>query len=265
MKFSLNTIKVIFEKHGPTILSYTAIFGVAATMYLMHRAEAKNAINICANMLTEDDDTIYADVRKDVYKRNWKTFIPPAACGLATIGLIFGANKWHLSKEAALASVAIMYKTAGEELEAKLKDEFGEEKVEEVKRKIAEEKLDANRPPWEEKHPDRMRIWEPYTNQWLELSQKDILWIEICANKLLSQKYTVTMNDILGMYGAKKTKAAENIGWSYDDETFCELAGYYGAGAWIDLCPQLDTDSNGNMYYVMDYGIHPNDISHLPK
>lgn len=264
MKISLNTIKIIFEKHGPTILSYTAMFGVAATMYLMHRAEQKNTIDICVDY-AEDDDKTYNDIRKDVYKRNWKRFIPPAACGLATMGFIFGANKWHLSKEAALASAAIMYKIAGEELEKKLKDEFGEEKVEEVKRKIAEEKLDANRPPWEEKHPDRMRIWEPYTKQWLELTQKDILWIEICANKLLSQKYTVTMNDILGMYGAKKTKAAENIGWSYDDETFCELAGYYSAGAWIDLCPQLDTDKDGNTYYVMEYGIHPNDISHLER
>lgn len=147
---NLNDIKNTLIKHGPSILTGVAMIGVAATAYLMHRAEEKNTVDICISYLDNKDQT-FVDIRKQTYKKNWKNYIPSVICGLATMGCIFGANHWHLSKEGALAAAALMYKANSEDLEKKLREEFGNDKVDEVKQKIREAKEDAERPPWEEK------------------------------------------------------------------------------------------------------------------
>ena len=83
---------------------------------------------------------------------------------------------------------------------------------------------------------------------------------------MLQGNYTVTLNEILALYpGCKKKKIGNTIGWSYDDETFCELSSYYGAGAWIDLIPQIVETKDGETYFQMEYGIHPNDITEVLK
>lgn len=266
MKIDFKLIKPVLEKHGPTILTGLASIGVLFTGYLVHRADLKNLGDITeAVLFTDDSDIPVKETVKRVTKKNWKLYIPPAVSALCTIGCIVGADRWHVSKEGMLAAAALMYKTSGEELETKLREEFGDEKVSEIKQKIAEEKADANRPPWQEKQPDKMMIWEPYTKQWFYASQKDILWDELMANKMLAQKFTVTLADICRLYGLKPTKESKTLGWSYDDETFCELASYYGAGAWIDMCPQTCTRPDGTEYFQMEYGIHPNDISEVLK
>ena len=82
---------------------------------------------------------------------------------------------------------------------------------------------------------------------------------------MLAQEFTVKLDQILALYGLRGNAKTKNLGWSYDDESFCELASYYGAGAWIDLCPQTVTNKDGSEYFQMEYGIHPNDISEVGK
>ena len=109
----------------------------------------------------------------------------------------------------------------------------------------------------------KIRIWEPYTQQWFEATQQEILWAELTANKMLHQGGQVTLNDVLKLYSdpnLKMKRKGDTLGWSWDDETFEDSACYYYAGGWIDMCPQFE-EYNGTMRFVMDYGINPNDIS----
>ena len=62
------------------------------------------------------------------------------------------------------------------------------------------------------------------------------------------------------MFGGKPTHRIDKMGWSYDDEVFCESASYYGAGAWIDLLIEPITRSDGSTFLQLNYGIQPNDI-----
>ena len=266
MKIDFKLIKPVLEKHGPTILTGLASIGVLFTGYLVHRADLKNLGDIAeAVLFTDDSDIPMGETVKRVTKKNWKLYIPSAVSAVCTIGCIVGADRWHVSKEGMLAAAALMYKTSGEELEKKLREEFGDEKVTEIKQKIAEEKAEQNRPPWEERHPDKMKIWEPYTEQWFYASQKDILWAEIVINKKLAQEMEVTLNDLLALYGCKKTKKGEELGWTIEDECFTEIWACGGAlmGNWIDFCPQVIENKDGTTYFQMEYVIHPVNIDEV--
>ena len=182
---------------------------------------------------------------------NWKNYIPPVVAGLGTAACIIGANCMHLKIEAALAGAVAFYKAAGEDFEEAVYEKFGDAGL--------RENLQIN--PTNVK----IRIWEPYTRQWFEATQQEILWAELTANKLLHQSGKVTLNDVLGFYSdqnLKKTKRGSELGWSWDSEEFDEMSSYYYAGGWIDMCPQFD-DSMGNCRFVMEYGINPMDISGL--
>ena len=246
---NVTAAKTILIKHGPSILSGAAVAGVVLTALLTHRADKKLIGAVAeAALFDEDTETPTEEIVKHQAVHYWKNYIPAGICGLLTIGCVIGSNRWHLSKEGALAAAALMYKTGGEDLEKKLRGEFGD------------------RPPWEDRNPAKMMIYDPYTDQWFQATQQEILWAELTANKMLQQRGVVTLNDILSMYkGTRKTKKGQTLGWSYSDDAFDEMASYYTCGAWIDLCPQIIINPDGTTYMQMEYGIHPGDISHLDE
>lgn len=266
MKLNFRMIKPFLQKHGPSILTGLSMLGVVATGYLTHRADRKIIGDACEAILFEDDADIPVDVTVGrVMRKHWKNYILPASVGVATMACSLGANQWHLSKEGALTAAALMYKTSGEELEKALKEKFGEEEVAEVKKKIAEAKDDKERPPWEAKHPDKMKIWEPYSKQWFWASQQQLLWAEIMINKMICQQWKVSLNDLLNIYGLRGKKEFDDIGWSYDDECYTQTWACGGRmmGNWIGFSPILKTGTDGEEYFEMDYEVHPNDITEV--
>lgn len=259
---SFNSIKPFIEKHGPTILTGLTMFGVTATAYFTHRADIKMIGDACeAILFTDDSDIPIKTTVKNSMRKNWKYYIPPILIGLTTMGCAFGANRWHLSKEGALAAAAIMYKTNNEELEKAFKEKFGEDQVTEVKKQISEAKAEKDRPPWEEKRPDKIEVWDPYTEQWLYLTEKDILWAEIAANRMLFNGEPVEYAKLIKLLGGskKKTQYGDNFGWFLDD-TFCFNSSFARGGGSIQI--EIDKISkNGSDYYELYFPIYPYDYT----
>lgn len=268
--------KMIFsmcKKSIPTILSVAAVGGVLATGYFTYKAASKHLDQVAERLFTNEDSGKETDeIRKEVLKENWKDYIPAAVAAAGTIACIIGANQIHLGKEAAMAGAVAFYKSLCDS-----KDRVFKESV--------VDKLDADGNVTRENGYSRskeaaaqevmynpndirikkIRIWEPYTKQWFEASQQEILWAEITANKMLHQKGSVCLNDVLRLYSdpnIKMTRKGKRLGWSWDDESFEEASCYYYSGGWIDMCPQFE-EWNGSVRFVMDYGINPNDISSI--
>ena len=263
MKINFKMISNIIEKHGPSILTSMAAVGVVLTGYLTHRATQKTTMEIAAETeRPENSEIAISEIKKRVTKDNWKNYIPPVIAGVGTIACIIGANYWHLSKESALAAAVAFYKASESDLKEVIKEKFGEDTLEDVKKDIAKKRIEDERPPWEPKDSNKMTIYEPYTKQWFRASQQEILWAELTANKMLQQTWKVTLNDILALYdGCKKTKLGNIIGWSMDDEMFLEAANYSPSGAaWITFVPIRVTNPDGSTYFEMEYEIHPNEL-----
>jgi len=239
--------KVIFsvvKKYAPSILSGMAVAGVGLTGWLSYRAARKS------------------DPEK-TFKEQWKIYIPAGIAGAGTIACIVGSNWIHLNREASLIGAVSFYKAMVkeyEDYEDEMLERFGDAGL----------KVNNERMPEDPKTISRnlkIRIWEPYTKQWFESSQQEILWAELTANKMLQQKGEVTLNDVLKLYSDKNIKikkAGDTLGWSYDDEVFTEGSSYYYAGAWIDMCPQF-VEVNGEWRFQMEYGMNPNDLSYIDR
>lgn len=228
--------KVIFSavrKYAPTILTGMAAVGVGLTGWLSYRAARKS------------------DPEKR-FKEQWKIYIPPVIAGAGTIACVIGANQIHLSREAAALAAVAFYKAAGEDFEDAVFDKFSDAG-------LKPNVMDESKAP---SMNMKIQIWEPYTHQWFEATQQEILWAELCANKMLQQKGQLSLNEVLRLYSdpsLKMKKRGNEIGWSWDDDMFCELSSYYYAGGWIDMCPQFVED-NGKWRFVMEYGINPNEL-----
>ena len=266
IKVNWKVISKVLEKHGPSILSWAAVGGVLLTGYLTHKATQKTTMEIASQAeLPENSEKPIGIIKKEVTKHQWKNYIPPVIAGVGTAACIIGANYWHLSKEGALTAAVAFYKAAEEEIKTAIKEKYGDESLEEIKKDIARKKMEEDRPPWEVKEPGKMDIYEPYTKQWFRASQQEILWAELTANKMLQQSWRVTLNDILVLYpGCRKTKLGQTIGWSLNDEAFLESVDYSPSGAaWITFCPQLIANDDGTSYFQMEYEIHPNDIQNV--
>ena len=248
--------KVIFpiaKKNLPGILSAAASGGVVLTAWLTHKADMKTLLEWYQET---PEDSPKGPVWK-IFTSHWKNYIPPVVAGFGTICCIAGAHKLHLSREAAMAAAVAFYKTAGEDFEEAVFEKFGDAGLKENVMTP-----DKNAPAYPSQTM-KIRIWEPYTKQWFEATQQEILWAELTANKMLNQRSKVTLNDVLRLYSdpnIKVKKIGGKIGWSWDSEMFNEAAGYYWNGGWIDMCPQYE-DWNGEMRFVMDYGIKPEDVT----
>lgn len=268
MKINFKIIGKIIEKHGPSILTGMAAVGVVLTGYLTHKATEKITMEVAdeaeqvKNSENPTSETFIAEIKKKVIKENWKNYIPPAIAGVGTIACIIGANYWHLSKESALAAAVAFYKVSESDLKEVIKEKFGEDALEDVKKDIAKKRIEDERPPWEPKDSNKMTIYEPYTKQWFRASQQEILWAELTANKMLQQTWKVTLNDILALYdGCKQTKLGNVIGWSLDDEMFMDAVSYSPSrAAWITFVPIKVEKPDGNAYFEMEYEIHPNEL-----
>lgn len=266
IKVNWKVISKVLEKHGPSILSWAAVGGVLLTGYLTHKATMKTlGKTMEAALFEEETEKPTIDICKEQTKKNWKNYIPPVIAGVGTAACIIGANYWHLSKEGALTAAVAFYKASEEEIKTAIKEKYGDESLEEIKKDIARKKMEEDRPPWEVKDPTKMDIYEPYTKQWFRASQQEILWAELTANRMLQQTGKVKLNDILAMYnGCRKTKLGEAIGWSLDDEMFLEAIDYSPSRiAWITFCPQRIDNDDGTSYFQMEYEIHPNDIQNV--
>lgn len=258
------SLKTWVLKNGPALLTGFVCSGVVTTGYLTYSATLDCLSDTTeAVLFVEDSDIPVKQTVHKVVKKNWKKYIPAGLMALFTMGCAIGAHKWHISNETALTAAALAYKTASENLEKKFSEKYGENAVKEVKKEIAEEKeLRQKVDKYALNSSEKFKIWEPYSEQWIYADLKDILWVELCANKRLLQKDEVYLDDILRMFGLKGSSKTKNLAWSYEDEMFTEGAGYYG-GAWIELTPQIVDNPNGTYYYQLEYGIHPNDISYL--
>jgi len=230
------------KKNLPSILSWTAVGGVVLTGWLTHKAARKSD-------------------PEEPFKKHWKNYIPCGIAGLGTIACIIGSNCAHLKVEAGLAGAVAFYKAAKEDLEMAVSEVYGEEGLGQVKK--AANDINPDLSAMYHDAPRTIRMLEPYTNQWFDTTPEELLWAELTANKMLSQRGTVKLNDVLRLYKNCKPKPiGETLGWSWEDEMFNESASWYCNGGWIDICPQYE-ERNGKRCYVLDYGINPIDISQI--
>ena len=233
------------QKNLPTILSVAASVGVVGTGFLAFKAGVKK----------EEANGLGASVK-------WTTYIPPIACGAATIACIISAEKLHLNREAALAAAVAFWKDNYNKLDAKMTEALGEEKAKELKREIVRDDIpkdELKKKAETAKDDGKMLCYEPYTKQFFRASKEQLLWAELTANKIFVSKGCTKLNDIIELFpGCEKKPIGDTIGWFLDDFG-CYNASYFFPGCghqWVGIAPYID-EIDGVECMVLEYELHP--------
>ena len=133
--------QALVSKHSPELLTGLGIAGMITTTILAVRATPK-ALQLI------DDKKDELDIPKEekltaieTVKTTWKCYIPAVVTGVTAAGCLIGANSVNAKRNAALAAAYNLSATALSEYKEKVIETIGEKKEQNIRAKIAEDKL----------------------------------------------------------------------------------------------------------------------------
>lgn len=139
-KFSNN-----LSKRSPEILTGIGIAGMITTTVLAVKATPK------ALTLINDAEVVKSAEGKEgsltipeKVKVTWKCYIPAATIGVASTGCLIGAQSIAGRRTAAIATAYKLSETAFKEFKEKTIETIGEKKVNDIREKMAEDKVTKN-------------------------------------------------------------------------------------------------------------------------
>lgn len=150
---------LLLGKHKSAILSGTAIVTAIGTIVMTVKATAKSVKDIeelkedkyvqaNENLNPEDEGVDKEDIKVtpvEVVKASWKHYIPVAVGVATTVTCIICAHRIDAKRIAAATSALMLSEKMNKELEHKTIEEFGKEKLDQIKEKIFHENPDLDR------------------------------------------------------------------------------------------------------------------------
>ena len=206
-------------KYSPQILTGIGIAGMITTTVLAVKATPK-----ALTLIEEKKKELQSDALTpvDTVKATWKCYIPAVSTGVLSAACLIGANSIGTRRTAALATAYKISETALHEYKDAVLESVGEEKVKEIKEKVAEKKAqkleideddiivttkgkDLCLDPWSER---------TFTSS-MEAIKKTIN--ELNNSMMFDMSGYASLNDFYKKLGLTPTKAGDVLGWNIMD------------------------------------------------
>lgn len=255
----IDKIAKFLVDNSPAIFTGLSVAGTIATTALAV-ADTPKALDELDKAYLEKGEAL---TKKEVVKATWKCYIPAGVSGAATVACILLANRAHIKKETALAAMAGFFEQRYFDYKEKVVEITDAEVDRKIETALAKDRMEENKPPKTMSARlvgEDMLCYEPITDQYFVTNQKELMWAEMTANKILSMERDVTLNKILKLFSDTDTKnpIGDKIGWWLDDSYF-EFVGYnwgYYGRAWMDITPEQET-IDGQEVYVVHFTVAP--------
>ena len=206
------------SKHSPEILTGMGIAGMITTTVLAVRATPK------ALTLIDDEASVKGEplTKVEVVKAAWKPYIPAIVTGTMSTVCLIGASKVSTSRNAALLTAYKLSETALAEYREKVVETIGEKKEQEVRHKVAKEKLIKNPPKSSEiiiTGKGNTLCYDPLSDRHFRSDLEIIRRAEITLNKEMINSIggMVTLNDFYNEIGLGRIDIGDDIGWTTDN------------------------------------------------
>ena len=213
------TAGAAFTKNSPTILTTTAVIGVATSAYLTGRAAYKAASVV-------DADDLYGGTLKDPQedfirkaKLTWKLYIPATIAGVATITSIIAAHTISSKRVAAYMSLYAIGEKAFTEYRAKVVEQHGVNKEMKVRDAVAQDRVDANPASSREviiTGSGQVLCYESITGRYFKSSVEVLRAAQNTLNARLISEMYVSLNDLFREIALPITSFGEEVGWTID-------------------------------------------------
>jgi len=210
-----------------TVCSLCGMVGVGVTALLAYKAGKKAQ----ANPAPENE------TKKEKAARVAKTYGPTVVTGVTTCVLILAGDRIHVKKEMALGAAAVMWKEGYFNLDKAVKEVVGEEKAEEINKHTKPEPKPTVTTDTKgcEGLSNCIRVYEPYTDQYIWTTRELIAWTMLEANRRLQKDLVCTINVIATGLGGKPTEEGNKWRWDFESETLDYNWGFFNMGPWIDI------------------------------
>ena len=227
--------KTFVTNHSPEILTGIGITGMCTATVLAVKATPKalkkieekkvdvyeemDACDIPSNALPEDVTLTKAEI----IKATWKCYIPAAVTTGVSVACLVGASKVNLKRNAALATAYNLSQTALTEYKKVIDETVDEEKVKEIKEKVAQEAV--NKKPVDEQRMannkeiimtdgESFRCYDMTEGRYFWSNKESIREAVNNINaRLLSYDY-VSLNEFYDELELKNTKMGDKVGWN---------------------------------------------------
>jgi hypothetical protein len=218
MDLSTLAHKAIFhlKKSSPTLLTATAIGGLAATAYFTAKGTIKAAEAIHEHETRHgvaDDSRERAKVHVQVA---WRCYVPAAATATATVACIVGANRVGLRRAAAAQAGLFLAERTYSEYRAKVVEEFGQRKDDTIREGIAKDRVASTNPPSQEvllTGPGNVLSMELYTGRYFACDMETLRRANNTLNERLIRHDYASLDDFYDLIGLQPTSTSSEIGW----------------------------------------------------
>ena len=158
--------------------------------------------------------------KREVVKVVWKCYAPAVLTGLAGASLIVGGNHVHAKRNAVLATAYKISEAAYTEYKAKTKEVLGEQKVEEIKNKIDQDRIKDNTKSESvvvDTELGKDLCYDCISGRYFYSSIDHIKRSVNELNRKLIHEMYISLNEFYFELGLKATKIGDNLGWNLND------------------------------------------------
>ena len=221
-------------KYSPQILTGLGIAGMLTTVVLAVKATPKALKNIDAEKERQNDELskqakeqgidICEKVTNlkpiDTVKATWKCYIPAVVTGAASTACLIGACSVNTRRTAALATAYKISETALHEYREKVIETIGEKKEEEVRDKVAQQKL-ADNPVASNTviitTKGNTLCYDAFSGRYFRSDIEKIRRAENSINRRMFTDMYVSLNEFYDELELDHTDIGHQLGWNMDD------------------------------------------------
>ena len=203
----LNSSKIFLRRNSPTILTFLGAAGVVATSIAAAKATPK-AMALLEKTKEEKGEEL---TKLEMVKVAGPAYIPAVAIGASTIACIFGANALNKKTQASIMSAYALLDTSYKQYKSKVKELYGENSDQNVKKEIAKDKFKDN-----DIHINNEKIlfFDFYSLRYFESTERLVLKAENRVNELLKLYGRASLNDFYESLGMPTAYTGYELWWN---------------------------------------------------
>ncbi|MGN1370918.1 MAG: DUF6353 family protein [Candidatus Coprovivens sp.] len=240
----INHVKTSVSQHSPEILTGLGITGMLSATVLAVKATPK-ALRLIEDK--KEEENVDELTTKDVIKTCWRCYIPTAITTGVSVACLIGATSVNSKRNAVLATAYKLSENAFTEYKEKVIETIGEKKEQEVRDKVAKEKIEKNPVKNNEviiTEKGNTLCYDAISGRYFKSDIDKIRKAENIINKKLMNDMYCSLNEFYDLVGLPYTQLGFELGWNVNDSL-----------VEIEFSTQLSEDDTPCI--VVDYSVSP--------
>ena len=238
IKSLMSSVSSTLRKEAPLIATGVAVISTVAAVALGVKAgmEARSELDRAEELREGRGQEPMTRTQQAQF--TWKIYIPPAAATLVAIGATITLHKVGMNRTASAMALYSLSESAFGDYRRKVIEHMGEDKHKEVRKAVAQEKIDKTAPSNLIISGNEVMCYDTYSGHYFVSNMQDI---KECVNdfnvKVINEMYA-SLTDLYELMGITVSTMSDSVGWTSDDILKVE----FSAGVSEDGKPYLAVD-----------------------